>query len=184
MISTSNFEKGLIIKIGDQAWQINNYEYVNPGKGPAFFRTTLKNFKTGKTVVKTFRSGEKFETMDVEYLEGTYLYSDRKSAVFLAKNSERISLALELVSEKIPYLKEKSEVKLVSLEGKVISVQVPPKVNLKVIEAPISIKGNTAGAVTKVVTLETGLKVTVPIFIKEGDILRINTETGQYTERM
>lgn len=183
MISTSDFEKGIIIKIGDQPLQIVSYKHVNPGKGSAFVRTTFRNFKTGKMVEKTFRSGEKFELMEVEYREATYLYHDRKSAVFLTKDNQRINLFLESVSEKIPYLKPNLEIKLVHLEGELVSVQLPAKVNLKVVSSPMDIKGDSATSGTKIVTLETGLKVAAPLFIKEGDILRINTETGQYTER-
>jgi len=184
MISTSDFEKGMVIKVNGEPWQIVNFEFYKPGKGGAVMRTKLKNFQTSKVLEKTFRSGDKFEEIEVDYRPALYLYSDRKSSVFQLKdNNERISFSLEKTKDLIQFLKEKSEVSIVFLDEKPININIPTKVELKVIEAPPAIKGNTVSGAIKTVVLETGLKINTPIFIKEGDILIINTETISYVAR-
>jgi len=184
MISTSDFEKGMVINVNSDLWQIVNFEFYKPGKGGAVMRTKLKNFKTGKILEKTFRSGDKFEAIEIEYQSAFYLYSDRKSAVFQLKDSkERISFPLEKIKELIQFLKEESEVSIIFLDEKPININIPTKIELKVVEAPPAIKGNTVSGATKTVTLETGIKINTPIFIKEGDIIIINTETISYVAR-
>jgi len=184
MIPTSDFEKGMVIKVNGEPWQIVNFEFYKPGKGGAVMRTKLKNFQTSKVLEKTFRSGDKFEEIEIDYQPALYLYSDRKSAVFQLKdNKERISFSLEKVKDLIQFLKEKSEVSIVFLNEKPININIPTKVELKVVEAPPAIKGNTVSGAIKTVVLETGLKINTPIFIKEGDILIINTETISYVAR-
>jgi elongation factor P len=183
MVSTSEFEKGMVIEVDNEPYLILDYQFVKPGKGTAFVRTTLKHVKTGKVIEKSFRSQERFEEMDLDYKKATYLYSDRQNSVFLDQNNQRISIPRSLTESKIPYLKEKSEVQLVYLEDELIDVKIPIKIKLKVVEAPPAIKGDTVTGATKTVTLETGLKINVPIFIKEGEEIIINTETGEYVER-
>jgi len=184
MISTSDFEKGMVIKVNGEPWQIVNFEFYKPGKGGAVMRTELKNFQTGKVLQKTFRSGDKFEEIEIDYQPALYLYSDRKSSVFQLKDSnERINFDLEKTKNLIPFLKEKSEVSIVFLNEKPININIPAKVKLKVIEAPPAIKGNTVSGALKTVILETGLKINTPIFIKEGDTIIINTETISYVAR-
>lgn len=184
MISTSDFEKGMVIKVNGEPWQIINFEFYKPGKGGAVMRTKLKNFLTGKVVEKTFRSGDKFEEVEIDYQNALYLYADRKSAVFLLKNNQqRISFDLEKVQDLIKFLKEKTEVSVIFIEEKPVSIKIPIKVELLVIEAPDAIKGNTVSGALKTVTLENGLKIKTPLFIKKGDKIIINTESGQYVER-
>jgi len=184
MVSTSNFEKGMVIKMDNEPWQIVDFQFVHPGKGSAFVRTTLKNLKTNKVLKKSFKSGERFEEIEFEYKKAIYLYKDRKNAVFnLKDNSQRISLPLENVEQKIIYLKEKSNIDLIYIGGELSGLNILKKVSLKVIEAPPAIKGDTVTGSTKTVTLETGLKVNAPIFIKEGETILVNTETGEYAGR-
>ena len=184
MISTSDFEKGMVIKVENAPWQIVNFEFYKPGKGGAVMRTQLKNFLTGKVLEKTFRSGDRFEQMDIDYQDALYLYKDRKSAVFqLEKNQQRINLDLEKVQDSVKYLKEKSPVSIIFIEDNPVSVKIPIKIELLVKEAPDAIKGNTVSGAMKTVILENGLEINTPLFIKEGDIIVINTETGQYVER-
>jgi elongation factor P len=184
MVSTSDFEKGMVIKMDNEPWQIIDYQFVHPGKGSAFVRTTLKNLKTNKVLDKSFKSGERFEEVEFEYKKSTYLYKDRKNAVFSLKNTnERVSLPLENVENEIGYLKEQSLVDLIYIGGELSGLNIPKKVSLKVIEAPPAIKGDTVTGTTKTVTLETGLKINAPIFIKEGEIILVNTETGEYAGR-
>jgi|YelNatPaOPRAMG01_1025707.scaffolds.fasta_scaffold00696_22 elongation factor P len=184
MISTNDFSKGIVIAINNEPWQIIDYQFVNPGKGAAFTRTKLKNLKNGKVIEKAFRSGERFEEVELEYKKAIYLYHDRQNAVFqLKENNQRVSLPLEIASESIKWLREKADVDLIYIDGRLSNVNLPKKVSLKVIEAPPAIKGDTATGAFKTVKLETGVEVKVPIFIKEGEIIRVNTETGEYTER-
>ncbi len=183
MVSTSEFKKGMVIEVEGEPYLILDYQFVKPGKGTAFVRTTLKHVKTKKVLEKSFRSQERFEELDLDYKKVSYLYSDRQNSVFLDKNNQRISVSLEMTKDKIVYLKPKSEIQLVYLENELIDMKIPIKVALKVVEAPPAIKGDTVTGATKTVTLETGLKINVPIFIKEGEEIIINTETNQYVER-
>jgi len=185
MISTSEFKKGIILNIDSQPWLIVDYEYVNPGKGAAFFRTKLRNLKTGKFVEQTFKSGDKFEELELELKKAIYLYSDRQNSVFkIEKTEERVTLPLQMTEDKVKYLKQGFEVNLVYIDEEIASLNIPPKVDLKVIESPPDFKGNTVSGSFKTVKLENGLKANVPIFIKEGEIVKINTETGAYSERV
>ncbi|MDD5145581.1 MAG: elongation factor P [Candidatus Pacebacteria bacterium] len=184
MISTTQFKNGMILKIDDQPWMIAEHQFVSPGKGGAFTRVKIKNLKTGKFVERTFKSGEEFDEVELDRKPAVYLYSDRRNSVFLEKSTnQRISLPLESTQDKIQYIKPNTEVNLVYIEGKLISVDIPIKVELKVIEAPPSFKGDTATGGLKKVKLETGLEINVPVFIEAGEVIRINTETGEYVER-
>ena len=184
MVSTSDFQKGMVIKMDNEPWQIIDFQFVHPGKGSAFVRTTLKNLKTNKVLEKSFKSGERFEEIEFEYKKAVYLYKDRKNAVFnLKENKQRVSLPLENVENEIAYLKEQIVIDLIYIGGELSSLNIPKKVSLKVIEAPPAIKGDTVTGSTKTVTLETGLKVNAPIFIKEGETILVNTETGEYAGR-
>ena len=184
MVSTSDFEKGMVIKMDNEPWQIIDFQFVHPGKGSAFVRTTLKNLKTNKVLDKSFKSGERFEEIEFEYKKAIYLYKDRKNAVFsLKSNNQRVSLPLENVEQEIIYLKEQTMIDLIYIGGELSGLNIPKKVSLKVVEAPPAIKGDTVTGSTKTVTLETGLKVNAPIFIKEGETILVNTETGEYAGR-
>jgi len=184
MISTSDFGKGMVIKMDNESWQIVDYQFVHPGKGSAFVRTTLKNLKTNKVLDKSFKSGERFEEIEFEYKKATYLYKDRKNAVFSLKESkQRVSIPLQNVEREIQFLKQDSEIDLSYLDKELLSVNIPKKVSLKVVEAPPATKGDTVTGTTKTVTLETGLKVNAPIFIKEDETILVNTETGEYAGR-
>lgn len=185
MISTSDFERGMILNIDGQPWQIADFSYMNPGKGGAVYRTKLKNLKTGKFIERTFKSGEEFEALEKEYKEANYIYSDRKNSVFVIKETkQRVSVLLETAQEKVKYIIPNSEVKLLYINDELLSIEIPIKVNLKIIEAEQAVKGNTATNVLKKAKVETGIEIDVPMFIEAGDIISINTETGQYVERV
>jgi len=192
MISTNEFQRGLVIQIDGEPWQIVSFQFVNPGKGAAFTRTTVKNMKSGKVVEKSFKSGESFEEIEIGYKKATFLYKDRKSAVFSLKdgstdspqgNKERISLPIESIEWELNFLKPNTEIDMINLDGEMHGLKLPPKIELKVVEAPPAIKGNTATGARKTVVLETGYSVNVPIFISEGENVTINTETGEYSGR-
>lgn len=185
MISTSDFEKGMILNIDGQPWTIVDFSFMNPGKGGAVYRTKLKNIKTGNFIERTFKSGEEFDYMEKEFKDAAYLYSDRQNSVFLIKDSkQRVSIPLDATRDKIKYITPNSDVKLLYIDDELISLEIPIKVDLKVIEAEQAIKGNTATGVMKKVKVETGLEINAPMFINQGDTIRINTDTGEYIERV
>lgn len=184
MVSAANLQKGMILKINSQPWLVVDFQFVNPGKGSAFSRTKLKNLKTGNVTEQTFKSNEEFEEIELESKKAVFLYNDRRSSVFLLKdNNQRMSLPLEITQDKVAYLKQNSEIDLIYHEEELLSLNIPIKVELKVTEALPGVKGNTVSGAMKKVKLETGLEIDVPLFVEEGDLIRINTKTGEYTER-
>ena len=182
-INSSNLEKGILIKVDGEVWEVLNKEFFKPGKGAPVIRTKLKNISTGKTKEVNFRNNEEFPVVELEIKSAKFLYCDRHSVVFELENKERVNLPLEEVEDKIKYLSQNSEANILFLEEKPFALQLSPKVSLKVVEAPPALKGNTVSGATKTVKLETGLKINVPIFISEGEKIIVNTETGEYVER-
>lgn len=181
-VSTNEFQKGVVLEINNEPWQILDFHFVNPGKGSAFTRVNLKNLKTGKVVEKTFKSGESFEEIEMEYKHGVFLYKDRHNAVFSLNNTkERLSLPLEQLEWELNFLKENTEVDIRYLAETPNGVKLPAKIDLKVVEAPPAIKGNTATGGKKTVVLETGYNINVPIFVSQDDIITVNTQTGEYS---
>lgn len=186
MISTSVFQKGIIINFEGQSWQILDFQFVHPGKGAAFVRTKLKNLITGNTVEKTFKSGEEFQETKTKIIKAKFLYSHR-DRFFFCKEKEpsfRFDTLKETIGNAVSFLKTNQIVDAILIEEKIINISLPIKVFLKVTEAPPSFKGNTAQGGTKTVTLETGVRINVPLFIKEEDVVEVNTETGEYVRRM
>lgn len=185
MISTNEFEKGQVLKIEGEPWQIIDFHFVNPGKGSAFTRTNLKNLKTGKSVERAFKSGEEFEEIEQEKKTGVFEYKDRKNAVFTVSGNakDRVSFTLEQMEWELNFLIPKTEVTLLYLGGQPYGIKLPAKVNLKVVEAPPAIKGNTATGAKKTVVMETGYNANAPIFVEQGDVLIINTQTGEYVSK-
>ncbi len=184
MLSTNEFQKGLVLEIEGEPWQIIDYQFVNPGKGSAFTRTTVKNMKTGKVVEKSFKSGESFEEIELGYKKATFLYKDRRNGVFnIKENNERVSLPIETIQWELNFLIPNTEIDMINLDGEIHGLKLLPKVELKVVEAPPAVKGNTATGGKKIVVVETGYNINVPIFISEGEIISINTQTGEYSGR-
>jgi len=147
-------------------------------------QTKLKNVITGKVLEYSFKFGEKVEEADVARERASFLYADEAGTHFMnQENFETVDLPKDVTLEQEPLLKEGEEVQILRFNGNPVSIELPIKVDLKVIEAPPGITGNSAGSVTKPVTLETGLIVQAPMFIKEGDVLRIKTDTREYVER-
>lgn len=185
MIHTSEFQKGVYIKVDGQPWTIVDFQFVKPGKGAAFVRTKLKNLITGNDIDRSFKSSDQFEEVDVEKIKAKYLYFHRDRFFFCKEEdaSFRFDLPKESIGSASKFLKANQIVDTLLLEGKIINVSLPIKIQLKVTEAPPSFKGNTAQGGTKTVTLETGGQINVPLFINQGDVIEINTETGEYVKR-
>ena len=164
---------------------IVDFQHVKPGKGNQFTRTKLKNLLKNSNKEATFRSGEKFEVPDIVYQESTFLYKDESGYHFMnQKNYEQIALHEELIGNKAQFLKESLEVKFCLFNQKIIAVELPSSINLKVVQADPGFKGNTVSNTTKPATLETGLVLQVPLHIKEGDTVKVNTQETSYVERV
>ncbi len=184
MYDSSDLRKGLKIVIDDEPYIITDFQFSKPGKGQALYRCKLKNMMTGYTMDRTYRSGDKFEPANLDEVHMQYLYNDAEGYHFMDLNSyEQITLTEEQVGDAKNFLQDNMEVDILFFRGTPISISLPTFVELKVIEAMPGVKGDTATGATKPVTLETGHKIQVPLFIEEGDILKIDTRTGEYVER-
>lgn len=185
IISTSDFRKGLVLELEGELMQIVDFQHVKPGKGGAFVRTRLKNVETGAVVDKTFRAGEKFNEAVLEHHSMQFLYRDGENYVFMDTSSyEQVFTSPDIVEENADFLVENQEVSLFLRNGKPITMELPAAVNLGVTRADPWLKGDTTSGATKPVTLETGLVVQVPLFIEEGDVVKVDTRSGKYIERV
>ena len=185
MISTSDIKKGVCFKLEGDLFSVVEFQHVKPGKGGAFVRTKLKNIKKGTVIEKTFRSGEKLDDVRLEKSAMQYLYEEGEHLMFMNTESyEQESVPKDALGNALKFLKEEDIVDIIFYEGEAVSVEPPASVVLKVIYAEPGVKGDTATNVLKPVKVETDAEVKVPLFINEGDMIKINTETGEYLERV
>ncbi len=184
MISTTDFRTGLTFELDGDVVQLQEFQHVKPGKGAAFVRCKLRNLKTGSTIERTFRPGEKFPKAHIERKEMQYLYKEGENWSFMDTDTyDQISLQESLLEDAPKYLKENMTTGILFYQGQIIGIDLPKQVELKVVETEPGIKGDTASGGGKPATLETGLVVTVPFFVNEGDALIIDTKTGSYVSR-
>ncbi len=184
IISTSEFKKGLFVTFKDEPHQIVEFQHVNPGKGSAFVRTRLKSLKTGKVQEFTYKSGESVEELPVETHEMQYLYPEGEGFVFMDNVSfDQVTVPGVLLGDFVKYLKPNDTYQVLIHEEEAIGIRLPKKVRLLVTEATDGARGNTVSGATKTVVVETGAVVTVPLFIKQGERIAIDPETGSYVER-
>ena len=186
MISTSEFRKGSKILFNKEPYAVVDFQWVKPGKGGAYIRTKMRNMITGLVREETFRSGEKLETPDLEYRDMQYLYHDGEHYHFLDQDSsEQVSFDKDQVEEVESFLKEQEVYNVLNFSGKPIAVTPPLFMDLKVTETPPGVRGDTAqGGATKPATLETGLTLQVPLFVNEGDFIKVDTRDSKYIERV
>ncbi|MDH7498288.1 MAG: elongation factor P [Syntrophomonadaceae bacterium] len=185
MISVNDFRTGLTIEVDGDVWQVVEFQHVKPGKGAAFVRAKLKNVKSGGVIERTFRAGEKVPRARLDKREMQYLYNDGDDYMFMDLESyDQISLNRERLGEGMKWLKEQMVIQVLLYQGEIIGLELPNFVELVVVETEPGIKGDTASGATKIATLETGAVVQVPLFVNVGDVLRIDTRTGQYMERL
>lgn len=187
MASTSEIKKGVVIKHQNNLYIVTKAEFVNPGKGSAFTRTKMKSLTTGKTIEVTYKSGESVDIVEVQNKKMQFLYQSGDKYVFMEQDTyETIELHKDILGDDAKFLKEGLEVYAVLYNDNVVAVQLPPKVQYKVKEAPPAVKGDTAtsGRLMKDIVLENDLKIRAPIFIKEGETVLVNTEDGTYCERI
>jgi len=185
MADTSDFRNGLIIKFKNDLFTIIEFQHVKPGKGGAFVRTTLKSLRTGKVLDNTFRSGESVEIIRVERRKYQYLFREGDFLVCMDNNSyEQINVPKILFGDGVDYLKESEEIEMLFDKDDIISVDISIFVYLKVVQTEPGFKGDTATGANKPAKLETGVSINVPLFINEGDVLKVDTRTGGYVERI
>lgn len=185
MATTADIKNGVTINYNDQLFTIVEFQHVKPGKGGAFVRTKLKNVVTGRVIDNTFRSGEKIEVVRLEDKDMQYLYQEDEFYVFMDQETfEQVSVPASVVGDQINYIKEGMVAAVQFHEETPLNVAVPNFVNYKITECEPGLKGDTVSNVTKSAKLETGAEVQVPLFIEEGEVIRVDTRTGTYIERV
>lgn len=184
MVTTADIKRGIAIVFKNEPHLVVEFQHVNPGKGSAFVRTRLKALKTGKVVEHTYKSGEAIEMVDLERKKVQYLYGTQTEYTFMDNTSyEQFTVGPEVLGEYAQYLKEGMELTLLTDAGIPVTCDFPKKVTLKVVDSPEAVRGDTSNNLTKDAKLENGLEIKVPLFIKEGESIIINTDTGDYVER-
>ena len=185
MISAGDFKNGLTLEIDGNVVQIMEFQHVKPGKGAAFVRTKLKNIISGGVVEKTFRPTEKFPKAHIDRKDMQYLYRDGDLFNFMdVETYDQIALNEDVVGDSLKFVKENEVVKICSHNGNVFSVEPPLFVELAITETEPGFKGDTAQGATKPATVETGAIVMVPLFVEQGDVLKIDTRSGEYLSRV
>ena len=185
MVVAGDFKNGVTFDMGDgTAWQVVEFQHVKPGKGAAFVRTKMKNVITGATVERTFNPTDKFENAYIERKDMQYSYSDGDLYYFMDMETfDMLPLNSDKLGENFRFVKEEMMVKIISYKGNVFGVEPPTFVELEVTKTDPGFAGNTATNTLKPATLETGAEIKVPLFINEGDVLKIDTRTGEYLSR-
>jgi elongation factor P len=184
MPKTDKIVNGLALRFKNEPWVVISTHFESPGKGQAFTKAKMRNLKTGKTLENTFKSGESVEIVDTIRKKAQYLYEANKEYYFMDNDSyEQFFLTAEAIEDNKKYLVEETDVHVLYIEGNPISIQLPPKMTFKVIQAPPGEKGDTATGGSKDVIIETGATVKVPLFIKEGQLIIVNTESGDYVSK-
>ena len=185
MISTNDFRTGQTIESEGGVWMVVDFQHVKPGKGAAFVRARLKNVMTGNVNETTFRAGEKLPKAQIEYREMQYLYESGGEYMFMDQTSyEQVSLSTDLLGDALKYLKENMVIGVQFYAGAPIGVELPNFVELVIVETDPGLRGDTASGGTKPAKLETGAVVQVPLFVQEGEKIRVDTRTHQYLERV
>ncbi|MCU0822025.1 MAG: elongation factor P [Spirochaetes bacterium] len=185
MLSVNDFKRGVVIKIENDLFSVVEFLHVKPGKGGAFVRTKLKSLTKGTVIDRTFRGGEKVEDVKVERRQMQYLYDEGDSLVFMdTETYDQQSIDKDFVGDIMQYIREGDAIEVAIYNDEPISAEAPNFVKLKVTYAEPGVRGDTATNVTKPVTVETGAKINVPLFVNEGDVIKIDTRKGEYVERV
>ncbi|MCK9438928.1 MAG: elongation factor P [Patescibacteria group bacterium] len=184
MLSLSEIKMGKVLEINNEPFVVIKTDHHKMGRGGAVLKVKMKNLINGNVLEKTYQGNDKVDEARTETKKANFLYKDQDNAYFMDNNSfEQFSLSLEDIGEQEKYLKEETNVDVLHFNDNPVAINLPIKMEFKVVSAPPGVKGNSSGNVNKQVELETGAMVTVPLFINEGDVIRINTETGEYVER-
>ena len=185
MISAGDFKNGITLEMDNNIYQIIEFQHVKPGKGAAFVRTKLKNIINGGVVERTFRPTEKFPQARIDRFDMQYLYNDGDLYTFMnMENYEQIAINTDTIGDALKFVKENEVCKVCSYQGSVFMVEPPLFVELEVTDTEPGFKGDTATGATKPATVETGAQVAVPLFVNQGDVIKIDTRTGEYLSRV
>ena len=184
-VSTTEFRNGLKVELEGEPYIMVEFQHVKPGKGGAFVRTKLKSLRSGNVIDRTFRSGEKLDTPELEEKKMQYLYAADKDRYFMDTASyEQISLEEGQLGENISYLKENMEIRILYYKGQPINIEIPMFVELAITKTDPGVRGDTASGGSKPATLETGAVIKVPFYLNEGDVVKVDTRTGTFIERV
>ncbi|CAA9584113.1 MAG: Translation elongation factor P [uncultured Thermomicrobiales bacterium] len=185
IVDTGGLRKGLTIELDNELVRVVEYQHIKQGRGSAFVRLTMRNLRTGSTTERTFQAGSKFTVARLERQTIQYLYREEDDFHFMnTETYEQFSLPAETLGGAVNYLKENETIDLLTYQDKPIDVEVPVNATLRIERTDPGLRGDTASGGTKPATLETGLVVNVPLFLNEGDLIRVDTRTGQYLERV
>ena len=183
-VSTAEFKKGLKIQFDGEPYSIVDFQHVKPGKGGAFVRTKLKHMKLGRVIDNTFRAGEKVELVDFDEKRMQYLYRDDRYHFMDLDTYDQISLSAAEVGDARDFLKENIEVEILFIDGSPVTVELPNFIELQIAKTDPGIRGDTASGGSKPATLETGAVVQVPLFLNQGDVVKVDTRSGEYLGRV
>jgi elongation factor P len=185
MITTNDLRPGTCFKYDDQLWKIIEFQHVKPGKGPAFVRVKQLNLRSGSVVERTYRAGEKVEDIRVENRDMTYLYFDGTNYVFMDNESyEQIEVNEDMIGKSAGFLLENTKASVLVFRSEVLEVAPPNFIEVKIVKTDPGLKGDTAQGGSKPATIESGATINVPLFINEGDRIKVDTRDGRYIERV
>jgi len=185
MIDVHQLRKGTTFILDGELFKVIDFQHHKPGRGKAVIRTKIRNLRSGTTIDKNFISGDRVEDVRVDRIAVQYLYTDGTFYYFMNNDTyEQMPLSAAVLGDSIKYLIDNMELNISVYDGEPIDIDLPINVDLKVVDAPVAIAGDTATGVTKEVTLESGLKINVPLFVKEGDTIRVDTRTDEYVTRV
>lgn len=186
MLNINDLQNGIYIVYEEASYQVIDVRRLHIGRGGSSIQTKLKNLKTGQVLARNFKSADQFLEADIEKCQVKYLYNHKEEFWFSEENNQanRFKLSKEQLGDTTHFLKPNIIVESLNFKGQILNINLPIKIDFKVIEAPPAIRGNTAQGGTKTITVETGASIIVPLFVNEGDIIRVNTQTGEYAERV
>jgi elongation factor P len=183
-VSTAEFKKGLKIQFDGQPYSIVDFQHVKPGKGGAFVRTKLKHMRAGRVIDNTFRAGEKVELVDFDEKRMQYLYRDERFHFMDLETYDQISLSADEIGDASDFLKENTEVEMLFIDGSPVSVELPNFMELRIAKTDPGVRGDTATGGTKPAELETGAVIQVPLFLNQGDVVKVDTRSSEYLGRV
>lgn len=184
MIDVNDLRKGVTFELDNALFKVLEYEHHKPGRGKATIRVKARNLRTGTILDKSFISGDRVQDVRLDYHNVQYLYSDGQFYYFMDQDTfEQPALNSEILGDSAQYLKEGLEAKLTIYDGEPLDIELPVTVDMEVVQADVAVRGDTASSITKKVTTETGMQVSVPAFINVGDVIRVDTRSGTYVTR-
>lgn len=185
MIDVNALRKGVTFELDGQLFVVLDYSHNKPGRGNATIRTKLRNLRSGANIERTFQSGDRVQDIRLDHHQVQYLYKDGDHYYFMDNETyEQTPLDAKVLGDSVNYLKENLEVKLTFYEGQALDIELPTAVELKIVESEAGVRGDTATGANKLATVETGLKVQVPLFVNVGDSIKVDTRTGEYLTRV